>query len=381
MAPRSADSPGRALHPAASVAWVLAAVVALSSTRNPIYLLLILGCIGLVLAAARNQAYAPPLPISPWRFGAVVVAISAVFNGLTAHFGATILFHLPAWLPLLGGPVTLEALVYGALNGLVLAGFFAAFAVFYLLLPTQALIRLIPRAFYPAAIVVSVAVAFVPTTLAQFQQIREAQLLRGHQVRGLRDWLPLLMPLLVGGLERALQLAEAMTARGFAVTRDPAPGESQAPYLSPDDRHRMLLVAGLLALLAGLLLRLFGRSPALGLMVLIAGALMVLLALWLQGRQVRRTTYRPQPWTGHDWLVAAASALVFALYLLPIPYAGRASLAYSPYPQLSLPMVDPLLMLATLALATPAALLRPWGHLNPSHRTKVRTTNRCGGGS
>ena len=31
-------------------------------------------------------------------------------------------------------------------------------------------------------------------------------------MRGLRDWLPLLMPLLIGGLERALQLAEAMTA-------------------------------------------------------------------------------------------------------------------------------------------------------------------------
>jgi energy-coupling factor transport system permease protein len=358
MAARSPDSSGRALHPVACVAWTIAAVVALSSTRNPVYLLLILTCIGLVLAAARAQAYAPPLTISPWRFGAIVVAISAVFNGLTAHFGATVLFHLPAWMPLLGGPVTLEALVYGALNGLVLAGFFAAFAVFYLLLPTQALIRLIPRAFYPAAIVVSVAVAFVPTTLAQFQQIREAQLLRGHQVRGLRDWLPLLMPLLVGGLERALQLAEAMTARGFAVTSDPAPAASRISLLDSENQRRLLLAAGLLALLAGLLLRLFARSPSVGLVVLAAGALMVLLALWLQGRQVRRTIYRPQPWTRHDWLVAAASALVFTLYLLPIPYAGRASLAYSPYPQLSLPTVDPLLMLATLALAAPAAYLR-----------------------
>ncbi len=345
---------GPALHPLACVAWVGASLVALSATRNPVYLLLILGCIGLVLAAARRQAFAPALPISPWRFGVVVVAISALFNALTAHFGASVLFTLPGWLPLLGGPVTLEALVYGALNGLVLAGFFAAFAVFYLLLPTQALIRLVPRAFYPAAVVVSVAVAFVPTTLAQFQQIREAQLLRGHRVRGLRDWLPLLMPLLVGGLERALQLAEAMTARGFAVTREQVPVEGWAS----EGRRRLLLVAGLLALLAGLLLRLFGRTPAASLAVLAGGALLVLLALWLQGRQVRRTTYRPQPWTGPDWLVVAASALVIALYLLPIPYAGRATLAYSPYPQLSRPAVDTVLMLATLALATPAAYLR-----------------------
>ena len=36
--------------------------------------------------------------------------ISALFNALTVHIGDTELLRLPGWLPLLGGPVTLEAL-------------------------------------------------------------------------------------------------------------------------------------------------------------------------------------------------------------------------------------------------------------------------------
>src|SRR4030043_1151670 len=92
----------------------------------------------------------------------------------------------------------------------------ASFTVLNLALPVRDLISLIPRAFFPVAVVTSIAVTYLPTTMRQFQQIREAQAGRGHQMRKLRDWLPLLMPLLVGGLEHAMQLAEAMTARGFA---------------------------------------------------------------------------------------------------------------------------------------------------------------------
>lgn len=334
------------LHPVAWVAWVAASVVALSLTRNPVYLLLLLLCVGLTLHEARQAENAAPLPLSPLRFALVVVTISALFNALTAHFGQTVLFSLPGWLPLLGGPVTLEALVYGALSGLVLTGFFVAWTVLFVAVPTQALIRLIPRAFYPAAVVLTIAVAFVPTTLAQFQQIREAQAMRGHRVRGLRDWLPLLMPLLVGGLERALQLAEAMTARGFA---------SQSAGSRGQALFRWLLAAGMGALLVGLVVRLaWPQQPALNAALLLAGAVLVVVGVVAQGRTVARTVYRPKAWTGRDWLVVAAAAAAVGVYMLP---ASRASLSYSPYPQLAAPQVDLVVVLASLALLAPAALM------------------------
>jgi energy-coupling factor transport system permease protein len=98
--------------------------------------------------------------------------------------------------------VTLEALVYGAINGLVLSGFFAGFLVVNLALPARALLRLVPRAFYPLAMIMTISVTYIPATRRQFVQIREAQAVRGYRPTGLRSWLPLLMPLLVGGLER-----------------------------------------------------------------------------------------------------------------------------------------------------------------------------------
>jgi energy-coupling factor transport system permease protein len=334
------------LHALAWVAWTAASVVALSLTRNPLYLLLLLLCLGLVLQAARRAPDAPPLPLSPLRFALLVVTISALFNALTAHFGQTVLFTLPERLPLLGGPVTLEALVYGVLNGLVLTGFFVAWTALFVAVPTQALIRLIPRAFYPAGVVLSIALAFVPTTFAQFQQIREAQMMRGHRVRGLRDWLPLLMPLLVGGLERAFQLAEAMTARGFGSL-----GVSERSGLDP---LRVALVAGLTTLLAGLLVLLFWQQEVAGWSLVALGGGALLMALRRQGQRVQRTVYRRQFWTGSDGLVIAAAALTVGVYLLP---ASRGALAWSPYPQLTWPGADPVTVLATLGLLTPGVLL------------------------
>lgn len=328
------------LHPLAWVVWLGSVLVALTATRNPIYLAIALGGIGLVLRQARRRAYAPAPPLSPLRFGLVVVSLGALLNALSTHYGETVVLTLPPRLPLIGGPVTLEALAYGALNGLVLTGLFAAFTALYLALSVQALMRLIPRGFYPVAVVMSIALAYVPSTFAQLQQIREAQAMRGHRPRGLRDALPLLMPLLVSGLENALHLAEAMTARGFGRTAAPRPRLA-----------RPLLVVGLAGVVAGLILRLAGRrSPAAAL--LLAATALVVAGLWLQGRSFRRTVYRPQPLTLPDVLVALAAVGTAVFYLAPT--AARLSLAYTPYPRLSLPTVDWAAALATLGLAAPA---------------------------
>lgn len=328
------------LHPLAWVVWLGSVLVALTATRNPIYLAIALGCISLALRQAHRRACAPAPPLSPLRFGLVVVPLGALLNALSTHYGETVLLTLPPRLPLIGGPVTLEALAYGALNGLVLTGLFAAFTALYLALSVQALVRLIPRGFYPVAVVMSIALAYVPSTFAQLQQICEAQAMRGHRPRGLRDALPLLMPLLVSGLENALHLAEAMTARGFGRAAAPRPRLA-----------RPLLVVGLAGVVAALILRLAGwRSPA-AVLLLAAAAGLVIVGLWLEGRSFRRTVYRPQPLTLPDVLVALAAAGSAVFYLAAT--AARLSLAYTPYPRLSLPTVDWAAALATLGLAAP----------------------------
>lgn len=334
-------------HAVSWLAWVGAVLVILSVTRNPWYVALVLAGIAVVKVVVRAKADGTaPIPVSVVRFGLVVVSFSAVFNALTVHFGRSELFSLPGFIPFFGGPVTLEALVYGTLNGLVLTGLFAAFTVFNQAVPVRAMIRLVPRAFYPVAVVTSIAVTFVPVALRQYHEIREAQAVRGHRLRGWRDWLPLVMPLLVGSLEQALQLSEAMTARGFA--------SSSAPI--HDSRARLTILVGLILLLAGWLLRLVWNVDTIGLFALLVGIALIIVTLWWVGRRVPRTTYRPQPWTGRDWAVVAGAAAATLAFAVSWPGLNRSSIFYYPYPQLVWPAFQPLLGLATLGLLVPALL-------------------------
>ncbi|HQY93067.1 energy-coupling factor transporter transmembrane component T [Caldilinea sp.] len=335
----------RPLHSLAWALWIAAIVVILTLTRNPFYLALVIGAVAVVRwrcapVALENNGQQAML-LSPLRFGLIVVTTAALFNMAMVHVGTTVLFVLPTWIPLLGGAWTLEALVYGALNGVALAGLFASFTVINRVVPVRSLLRLTPRAYYPVAVVVSIAVTFVPTTLQQIQQIREAQAVRGHRLRGVRSWLPLVVPLLEGGMERSLQLAEAMVARGFASGAD-----AQARW------PQMLVLAGFASIVAGWLMQLIWRQPIGGGVLLAAGGAALLLGLWRAGRSHPHTVYRPERWRGWDWVVVSGAVLAAGVFLLPI--FARGTIFYYPYPTLNWPDFDWRIGLATLGLIAPA---------------------------
>lgn len=333
------------MHPLAWVCWLAGVLVALSALRNPLHLGLALLCIATVHAAHPPADRRLPA-ISPLRIALALTIFSALFNALSARFGATVLLRVPGEIPLLSGPITLEALVFGALNGLTLAGLVVAFGVAQGALPTSALIGLIPRAFYPLAVVSAIAITFVPTTLRHASQIREAQLIRGHQIRRLRDWLPLLMPLLVGGLEQAFQLAEAIAARGFA-------SGGRADLSLP---LRAALVGALALLLSGWLLALAWGQVVAGQLLMLAGGSVLIGLLWRAGRRAPRTRYQQIRWGGADSAVLIGAIVVIGAILLPLPAIDRAALTYYPYPALQPPPFDPLLGFATLGLAWPATV-------------------------
>ncbi|PDV98347.1 energy-coupling factor transporter transmembrane component T [Candidatus Chloroploca asiatica] len=327
------------VHPVTWTIWLGTTLLTVSLTRNPLYLLLLL--FGLTLVAETERPTGRATPLDPIFFAVIAVSFGALFNAATIRYGDTVLVALPASWWLIGGPITLEAVVFGMINGLVLSALVAGFGAFGTAMPISALISLVPRAFYPLAVVMSVAVTYVPLTIRLAGQVREAQQLRGHQVRVWRDGLPLLLPLLIGGLERALQLAEAMAARGFAA--DP-----------PSNQVRMMLVGGLAALFAGLLLQFaWGQVVAASLTMLI-GTGLILWALRESGQQAPRTRYRLYRRGIRDMIVLLGAGLTLIAVLAPWP--GRASLAYTPYPMLQLPIFEPLLALALMGLLMPVAV-------------------------
>lgn len=320
------------------IVWAGVAVVLAMLTRNPLYALLLILLARLVDAACGRRERGIALPWA--RLALAVLALSTLFNALFVHTGATVLGRLPDNWPLIGGIITLEGVVYGLTTGLVLLALLAIFVTFNHVVPVSDLVRLAPRAFHDLGVVMLVAVTYVPETARHLAQVREAQAIRGHQIRGLRDWRPLLVPLIVGGMERAMGLAEAMVARGYGA----AANRAQQPGML------LGLVVGLLFMLTGWLLALWRGGP--GWLLFAVGALLLAGLLWRQGRAVAHTQYRPHPWQPADSLLVLASLLSLALAL----WQRESLTGYTPYPLVQLPPLSPIVGGALLLLALPAFL-------------------------
>lgn len=325
------------------LAWLLAGGLLAISAGNPLYLLLSLIVSRLVQYACAPMASSEwRLPF--WRIAWLILLFSTFFNFLTAHFGETVLYTLPAGWPLIGGPLTLEAAVYGFINGLRLVTMLSFFLAFNTIVPVSDLAGLTPRALHELGLVMLIAITYIPETLRQFRRIRDAQAIRGHQLTGLRAWRPVIIPLLIAGLERALNLAETMVARGYGST----------DHVGMPRRVRATLLAGLLLILGGGL-RLAWRGVD-GWLLLLAGMLVVVWAYRSLSRHTTRTRYRPRRWTTGDTLVVLG-ALLSLLPLLPLPGLELVELAYTPYPRLNPPPFALLAGLALLGLSAPAVLV------------------------
>lgn len=320
--------------------WLLAGGLLAITAGNPLYLILLLVISRLVQYACAPLA-SPGWRLPFWRIAVMILLFSTIFNFLTAHFGETVLHTLPAGWPLIGGPLTFEAAVYGFINGLRLVTMLSFFLAFNTIVPVSDLAGLTPRALHELGLVMLIAITYIPETIRQFRRIRDAQAIRGHQLNGLRAWRPVLIPLLIAGLERALNLAETMVARGYGST----------DHVGMPRRVRVALLFGLLLILGGGL-RLAWRGVD-GWLLLFAGLLVVAFSYYHLSRRVVRTRYRPRKWTVEDAFVILG-ALISLLPLLPWPGQELTGLAYTPYPRLHPPPFALLVGLAILGLAAPA---------------------------
>jgi energy-coupling factor transport system permease protein len=167
-------------------------------------------------------------------------AISAGGLFVLTPFIETIGSH-PLWtgpiVPVLGQlDVTSEELSSAALNALRLASVGLAFAAYALLLDHDRLLQA-ARFARPAAL----ATRLMPTLQRDAAGFVEALRGRGLEVTGVRSRAALLSPLLASSLERGLNLAEAMEARGYG-----RPGRTRAdrpPWRSRDVAALVLAVA------------------------------------------------------------------------------------------------------------------------------------------
>ncbi|MFJ4772173.1 energy-coupling factor transporter transmembrane component T [Streptomyces uncialis] len=349
----------RTLHPVAWWIWALALATAVSRTNNPLLLFLVLAVLGYVITARRTEA--------PWARGfkyylylaLIVVAIRVVFRAVFAtgitpddHF----LFSLPR-IPTpdwyagieIGGPVSLEALLSAATEGLRIACMLCCIGAANTLANPKRALRVLPGALYELGVAVTVSLSVAPQLVQSVQRVHRARRLRAGRAKGLGALRGIVVPVLEDALERSLRLAAAMDSRGY--------GRAGTATRASRRITGSLMLAGMCGLCAGAYGLLDATAPrVLGLPAMAAGALLCVAGLRMGGRRVTRTTYRPDPWRFAEWAVAGCGVLS-AVVLFGGAGFDAAELNPSIYP-LSWPTL-PLVPAAAILLAGAAGFLSP----------------------
>lgn len=290
------------LHSVTWLVWAVAVTVSLQLARNPLLVAITLAVVWLVTEAHRRPgALARAFP--------VLVAVAVAFGLLrVVLIGATTplaegsdggLLTLPqATLPRLlggfavGGTVSQSVVLQTAIDSLVVVGIMATFGAFNAVASHHELLGATPRAFHEPGLVLTVALAFVPSTLDAAAAAREADRARTGGVRVRRGRLVrLALPVLETGLERAVRLAESMDSRGYGRER-------------PQPTDRVAAASGGVALLAlaGAVIALVGQSSSVAAALAGAGTVALVVAIVLSGRSAP-TRYRPRRLTRRDGLV------------------------------------------------------------------------------
>jgi energy-coupling factor transport system permease protein len=293
---RHPDLP-RLLHPAAWWVWGVGLAVAASRTTNPFLLVLIVAVAGWVVMERRevgaSNAFVPFLVVGLVAIALRVVMVALLGGGVT---GRAVLFRLPQ-VPLpawsgglrLGGPVTLEGILVALYEGMRLAAVLACIGATNALASPRRLLRYVPATLYEVGTAVVVALTFAPQLVDDARRVRTARRLRGHSGRGVRELGRLLIPVLVGALDRSLNLAASMESRGY--------GRAVQRTRRSARLGGVLTLAGLLGVVVGLYGMLDATSPvALGVPTLVAGLACAAVALVVGARRDRRSRYRRDPW-------------------------------------------------------------------------------------
>lgn len=333
------------------MSWIALVMAVALITTNPLYLAIVFLSVALVgvLAPKTNTGIAGIRALL--IFGASMFAMSLVVSVINGNYGDHILFtipgpHTPGWLGGLriGGPVSAEGLAAASIRGLAILCVLLGFGVFNGAVSPHRVLRSAPAALFHAGLVVTVGLTLLPTTIEDVRRIREMRQLRGAR-SGIRDLPALVVPAVIGGLERSMRLAEAMEARGYGSAPEPARGP------------RLLGAAAAPLMLAAVSVWFYypdwkwlgGTLGVSGLAALAAWG-------WLASRTRRTTRLHTESVPAPDRVLAAAS-LAGAMAAVAVSSAGWIDLGYNPFAGLASPPFELAGALVALSVAWPAVRL------------------------
>ncbi|MBA2361241.1 MAG: energy-coupling factor transporter transmembrane protein EcfT [Actinobacteria bacterium] len=224
--------------PAAALLGGLAAAALLADRTVSVAVIALL-LLAVCMRAPRRRRW--PYLVGTLATGLVLFLLSP----LLGSYGGVVYWEGPS-IPVVGVlDVTSNELGEALFQGLRLAAVGLAFAAYALLLDHDRLLQAGGR-LRRSVLAIALATRLVPTLERDAAGYVEVLRGRGVEVSGLRGGARLLSPLLAGSLERSLNLAESMEARGFG-----RPGRTRVPRPAWRRIDRLAVAATVLLVFGG----------------------------------------------------------------------------------------------------------------------------------
>ena len=146
-----------------------------------------------------------------------VILLTLILNTLNVHNGVTVLFYLN------GNRITLEALVFGLVQGVMLSSVIIWFGCFTRIVTEDKFIYIFGRFSPVIALTVSMIIRFIPLLKNRFNEVRAAQRCMGRKnnsknlIRKIRQLGKEVSILIAWSLEASIESADSMEARGYGL--------------------------------------------------------------------------------------------------------------------------------------------------------------------
>ena len=152
------------------------------------------------------------------RYMLPLLIVTATFNPLFNHHGATIVAYLPS-----GNPVTLESIVYGIATAVMLISVITWFSCFNVVMSSDKFVYLFGRVIPALSLIFSIALRLVPRFRTQIGVISNAQkgigrdVSDGNILQKAKHGIKILSILVTWTLENAIETADSMKGRGYGL--------------------------------------------------------------------------------------------------------------------------------------------------------------------
>lgn len=153
-----------------------------------------------------------------YLFYAALFSVYTVINPIFSHKGATVLLFINDI------PITLQSLVYGGFSALLIVSVLIWFKVFTDIFSSDKIMYIISRISKKAALIISMAIRFIPLFLRKYKSVRQSLKAVGKYntdniIDRIKSEISVFDIVLSSVIENGIITADSMSARGYDTNR------------------------------------------------------------------------------------------------------------------------------------------------------------------